>query len=100
MDIKTLIDDAKARFNHNSGKIYLKEKYSAKLIVADQGGLWIAEPNLISFLKNIPGEVVVIDSFNNPVKVSAFHLHKKLYDLYNSVMNDWYNEWIELENKR
>ena len=43
MDTKTLITEAKARFAHNSAKDYLKEKYDAKLLVAEQGGLWKAD---------------------------------------------------------
>ncbi len=50
MDTKTLITEAKARFAHNSAKDYLKEKYNAKLLVAEQGGLWRADKETISFL--------------------------------------------------
>ena len=50
MDTKTLISEAKARFNHNSAKAYLKEKYEAKLLVAEQGGLWKADQQTITFL--------------------------------------------------
>ena len=49
MDTKTLISEAKARFNHNSAKAYLKDKYDSKLIIADQGGLWRADQKTISF---------------------------------------------------
>ena len=52
MDTKTLIAEAKARFIHNSAKHYLAEKYNAKLIVADQGGLWKADQQTITFLSS------------------------------------------------
>ena len=101
MDTKTLIAEAKARFIHNSAKDYLKEKYEAKLLVADQGGLWKADKETITFLASfLNTEVVLIDTFDNPVRVNRQELMDKLCETYKSVMNEWYNEWKELENKR
>lgn len=101
MDTKTLITEAKARFNHNSAKAYLKDKYSSKLIVADQGGLWKATPELIGFLASITDDVVIlIDTFENPVLVNRIALHDVLYKSYNDTMALWHTEWKELESKR
>ena len=102
MDTKTLIAEAKARFNHNSAKEYLREKYEAKLLIADQGGLWKADIETIAFLKSwqVTDEIVLIDTFNNPVKVDRISLLIKLQDTYQSVMNEWHDEWKELESKR
>jgi hypothetical protein len=103
MDTKTLISESKARFAHNSAKAYLKEKYESRLIVADQGGLWRADQQTISFLHTMhvsQKEIVLMDTFNNPVKVNTLDLFKKLYEVYNTVMEEWYNEWKELEGKR
>lgn len=101
MDTKTLIAEAKARFNHNSAKEYLKEKYSAKLLVADQGGLWRADQQTITFLASfLNKEVVLIDTFDNPVRVNRQELMDKLCEVYKSVMDEWHNEWKELESKR
>lgn len=101
MDTKTLISEAKARFSHNSAKEYLKEKYTAKLLIADQGGLWKADQQTITFLSSfINTEIVLIDTFNNPVKVNRQELMDKLCETYKTVMDEWYNEWKELENKR
>jgi hypothetical protein len=101
MDTKTLLAAARARFNHNSAKAYLAEKFNAKLIVAEQGGLWKADPETISFLKSFTDhKLVVIDTFNNPVMVVRKELLYKLQDVYIAVMEEWHNEWKELENKR
>ena len=102
MDTKTLVSEAKARFAHNSAKAYLKEKYEAKLLVAEQGGLWKADQQTISFLKEwqISDEIVLIDTFDNPVKVDRIKLLLKLQDTYQEVMNEWHDEWKELESKR
>lgn len=101
MDTKTLISEAKARFNHNSAKAYLKDKYDSKLIVADQGGLWKATPELIGFLASSTDEhVVLIDTFDNPVLVNRVRLHDILYKTYNDAMHLWFAEWKDLESKR
>lgn len=101
MDTKILIAEAKARFNHNSAKAYLKEKYDAKLLVAEQGGLWKADQQTISFLEafNVT-KLVMMDTFDNPVEVNRDDLLDKLTKIYNSVMYEWYAEWKELESKR
>lgn len=101
MDTKTLISEAKARFAHNSAKDYLKEKYEAKLLVAEQGGLWKADKETISFLTAfLNEEVVLMDTFDNPVKVNRQDLKDKLCETYYRVMNEWHTEWKELESKR
>lgn len=105
MDTTQLLADAKARFSHNAAKAYLKDKYASKLIVAEQGGLWTASPQLISFLSvqtpfTIDDTVIVIDNFDNPVQVDGKALLKKLQDTYNTVMNEWHAEWASLESKR
>lgn len=101
MDTKTLIAQAKARFNHNSAKDYLKEKYSSKLIIAEQGGLWRADANTIGFLNSFSSKkVILMDTFNNPVEVDRKELLTKLKDVYTEVMIEWYKEWKELEAKR
>lgn len=101
MDTKQLISEAKARFNHNSTKAYLKDKYSSKLIVADQGGLWKATPELIGFLAaSTDDHVILVDTFENPVMVNRITLHDVLYKAYNDTMQLWFSEWKELESKR
>jgi hypothetical protein len=101
MDTKQLITEAKARFNHNSAKAYLKDKYESKLSVADQGGLWVATIELISFLStNAQSHVVLPDSYGNPVKVNRADLLTKLDKTYTYVMEQWYSEWAALEKKR
>lgn len=101
MDTKTLIAESKSRFAHNAAKAILKEKYEALLLVADQNGLWRADLQTINFLGATElDEVVLIDTFNNPVKVNRKKLLELLKDVYHTTMNDWYDEWKSLESNR
>lgn len=101
MDVQALISEAKARFSHNSAKEYLKEKYSSKLLVAEQNGLWKADQITISFLAFLTEDtVILLDTHNNPLKVDRLSLLSKLKTVYESNMLEYYNEYKELENKR
>lgn len=102
MDTKTLLAESKARFNHNSAKAYLSEKFNSKLLVAEQGGLWRADAQTISFLNSMDDNnlVVLMDTFNSPVQVDRKELLTILKNTYNNVMVEWYKEWKELESKR
>lgn len=101
MNTEQLIRDIKARFSHNSSKEYLKEKYNSKLIFADQGGLWKTTPEFISFLTaHINTTAVLLDNYDNPIKVNTTQLLAKASSIYKTVMEEWYNEFEELKNKR
>ena len=101
MDTKTLIAEAKARFNHNSAKAQLKDKYDGKFIIAEQGGLWKATPEFIATLNSFDDNfIILIDNLDNPVQVNREKLLSLLKDTYNKVMLEWYKEYKELETKR
>jgi hypothetical protein len=101
MDTKALIREAHARFAHNSAKQLLKEKYQAKLIVASQGGLWKVTPELIAFVNDCGTEhLILLDEYENPVKVIKEELLPVLVNTYITVMEEWHNEFQELRHKR
>jgi len=101
MDIKNLLAESKAKFNHNSAKAYLAEKFKSKLIVAEQGGLWKADAETILLLNSFTSaNLILLDTFNNPVKVNRQQLLEKLQQTYDTTMEQWYAEWQVLESKR
>ena len=101
MDTKSLISEAKARFNHNSAKAYLKDKYNSKFIVAELNGLWKANLETINFLNSSSDEeIILIDTLNNPIKVNRQTLLDKLNMVYKTTMEEWYIEWSDLEKRR
>lgn len=101
MDTKALIKEAKARFDHNAAKQLLKEKYQAKLIIANQGGMWKVTPELITFVDSAGSqELILLDSYENPIKVNRPELLKTIVDHYNTVMEQWYNDFEDLKKNR
>lgn len=101
MDINNLLSETKARFEHNLAKSYLKEKYQNSLIFADQGGLWKSSPELLSLLEtNNTETLILIDTYENPVKVNRDSLLQKASAIYLNATEEYYNEWIELRKQR
>jgi hypothetical protein len=101
MDTKALIREAQARFDHNAAKHILKEKYQAKLIVANQGGLWKATPEFIGYLATATDDIVILlDEYENPVLVNRISLHDELHKVHSDTMTLWYKEFEELNKKR
>jgi hypothetical protein len=95
-----LITRTKERFNHAASRKYLESKYTSKLLFANQGGLWIASPELIAYLKNAPETSILIDSQNTPIKIDSLQLLTQMESLYNSTMEEYYTEFSELTKKR
>jgi hypothetical protein len=100
VDTKTLITQAKARFKHQEAKLYLQEKYSNRLTLVSQNGLWKITPEFLSMLRASPGTLILIDQYDNPVRVDTVLLLETAQELYDTVMSNWLQEWSELEKTR
>jgi len=101
MDTNSFLKEAKAKFNHNAAKDYLKDKYQSKLVFADQGGLWKATPEFLSFLGSVTAdEIVILDLHENPIKVDKESISIKAHQTYNNVMAEWHEEWSKLRKQR
>jgi hypothetical protein len=101
MNTEQLIAHARARFDHASAKRVLKEKYLAKMIFAHAGGMWVAGPELLNTLMCCPGtESVILDQYNNPVRVITTELFNLAQQRWQEQMNAWLIEYEELAKKR
>jgi hypothetical protein len=102
MSTSQLIQNIKARMNHEVQKKVLEHKYTSKLIFAHNGGCWKASTALISFLVSMQDQetVIVLDEFNNPIRVNVTSLLQITKDTYVNVMNEWRVELDKLERMR
>jgi hypothetical protein len=102
MNTDTLITEARARFDHAAAKRLLKEKYQGKLTFAYRGGMWQAGPALHSaiFTCGQMGEVVLLDLYENPIKIDTTELMKLSQERFNEQMTAWLVEYEELNRKR
>ncbi len=102
MDTNALIAHARARFDHVAAKRVLKEKYQARMVFAYSGGLFKAGPELLTLLHACPVEdsIVILDLYENPVKVNPLELQHIAQDRWQEQMNAWLIEYDELSKKR
>jgi hypothetical protein len=102
MNTDELIAHGRSRFEHAAAKRVLKEKYQAKMTFAHAGGLWQAGPELQStiFTCGKIGEVVLLDLYENPVKVDTTELMTLSQQRWQEQMNAWLVEYEELRKQR
>jgi hypothetical protein len=102
MDTNALIAHARARFDHIAARRLLKEKYEARMIFGYCGGLWRAGPELLAVLQSVPVEdhVVLLDLYDNPVKINPLDLQHLAFDRCQEQLNAWLVEHDELSKKR
>ena len=101
MDTESLISHARSRFNHESARRLLKEKYQAKMLFAYNGGMWRAGPELLVMLATVPpGDAVILDLYETPVQVNPEQLRGLAMQLWQEQMNAWLVEFAQQRQQR
>jgi len=97
-----LSDNIKQRFDHEAAKQTLREKYEAKMIFASCGGMWRADPTLITLLTSIEDidNPVILDLYGNPVSINRIELLKETKQRWQEQMNAWLVELTEISQQR
>jgi hypothetical protein len=101
MDTDNLISHARSRFNHESARRLLKEKYQARMLFAHAGGMWRAGPELLVLLATVPpGDAVVLDLYETPIQVEPELLRDIAMLRWQEQMNAWLVEHEQLNKQR
>ena len=100
MDTNQLIAHSRARFEHEAARRTLREKYQAKFTFAHAGGMWLAGPGLLTVLKLCSGESVILDLYQNPVKIQAEELYELVMARWQEQLNAWLVEYEQLNQNR
>ena len=101
MDTDILYQHARARFEHAAARRILKEKYQAKMIFGYNGGMFLATPQMISFLSLYEDQRIVIeDLYDTPVEVEASELCSLMRSRWQEQMNAWLLEHTEISQQR
>lgn len=94
MDTDELVEFARTRFDHESHKRLLREKYQAKMIFAHNNGLWRAGPELHAVLLCCPDTTaVILDLYENPVRVQVQDLLSQNQQRWQEQMTAWLVDW-------
>ncbi len=101
MNSEQLVTQARARFDHEVARKVLKEKYQARMLFAWNGGMFRAEPDMITFLSLYGDEeIVALDIYENPVKFRASDVCNLMKARWQEQMNSWLVEHNELNKNR
>jgi hypothetical protein len=102
MNENELMSHARARFDHESARRLLREKYQAKMLFAYRGGMWRAGPELHNtiFTCGRMGEIVLPDLYENPVRVDSKELMSLSQERWNEQMNAWLLDFDQLSKQR
>jgi hypothetical protein len=87
--------------DYQTNKIILREKIQTDLHFAYNGGLFKSSPELISFLNCYElSELVIEDTYQNPIKVVREDLLDLAKQHYQMAMNAWHIQHEELKRVR
>ena len=100
MDTDQLIAHSRARFEHESARRTLREKYQAKFTFAYAGGMWLAGPELLTTLKCCTGTMVIPDLYENPVQINVDELYELALQRWQEQLNAWLVEYEQLNRNR
>jgi len=102
MNTDELVAHGRSRFEHAAARRTLKEKYQAKLTFAHAGGMWQTGPELLSTLNccTMNTDVVLLDLYENPVKINTKELWNLAAQRWQEQMTAWLIEYEELNKNR
>ena len=101
MNTNDLVTHSRARFDLQTKKRLLREKYEAKMLFAYNGGMWRAGPELQTILLTCPGnEAVILDLYETPVRINVPELFARAHECWQEQMNAWLLEWQEQNQRR
>lgn len=101
MDTDQIISKSRIRFEHAVAKQVLKEKYNAKMIFAHAEGMWKAGPELQTTLLSCPDtQAVLLDLYENPVRVDTKELYALSQQRWQEQMNAWLVEHEQNQKQR
>ena len=99
----TFKEIADSKFEFEVQKKNLKENLTANLTVSVNGGMFIATIDLMAFLATWPNqdeEIVILDQYDNPIKVEVANLLLELRIAYKYATNAYEQAYHQLKKVR
>lgn len=102
MTVELIKRTAKARYLHSVAKLTAKENHQAQLLLTVQGGTFRVTCELIAFLSitKLGDTTVILDIYDNPIRVDRKLLLASAIELYNRVMDSWATAVDEINKQR
>ena len=98
------LEFANYRVTLNNQQAQLKAKTQSLLSYSINGGTFTIDLTLITFCKQLidngQTEVVLLDIYNNPIKVDVESFYEEIISRYYEVTNNYYAEYEKLRKSR
>lgn len=104
--LKSALDFANYQHTFSIQRKTLKEKISAKLTYAHNGGIFYVDRNLLTFVEMLCSSgrtsgIILIDINNNPILVEDLLVFKDdIFSRYFEVTNEYYEKYQALKKSR
>jgi hypothetical protein len=100
-EVDLLVTQIKQATDFQKNKLILREKVQTDLHLTHNGGMFKITPELIAFVKTWPvDELYLEDTYLNPIKIDRQVFLVQAQQHYQTVMNQWHNDYEELKKIR
>lgn len=100
-NVEQLVKQIRTATDYQVNRRALKEKILIDLHLPYNGGLFLIDQNLLSFLATWPDESLFLeDVYNTPIGVNREELLEKARQCYRAAMNSWHHQHEELKKIR
>lgn len=102
MNTELIKKTSRTKYLHSLAKIANKENHQALLLVTLDGGTFRSSPELIAFLsiKSLGSTVILLDIYENPIKVDRVKLLDLCMTAYKSTMTSWLDSSEQINGQR
>ena len=100
--IDKLAEEIRLATDFKTNKQILREKIQTDLHLTHNGGLFKITPELLSFVATWPEHLGLYleDVYENPIEVNQQEFLAKARQHYQSVMNEWHNQYDAIKRIR
>jgi hypothetical protein len=103
--LEKALDSVNLMTTISNQKTIFFEEYQQSIVHYQNGGIFLASPDLITFVKTVvdmgyDGEYVLIDRNDNPIKISNIKdFLKEILDKYSTASNDYYTKSQQIKTR-
>jgi hypothetical protein len=99
-----LKQQAQIAYNREIAKRNIQQQMQSRLTLQCQDGVFVVSSELINFLSNWEDEeLILLDSYQTPIKINREELLYKAKQRYREVMNEWqlaHEEYIKIRSAK
>lgn len=100
-ELDNIVTEIQLATDFQTNKRILREKIQTDLHMTHNGGMFKITPELLAFVKTWPvDELYLEDVYENPIKIERQTFLVTAQQHYQTVMNEWHQEYENLKKIR